>query len=54
MRRDDFVSAAALMRKYAAAVETTLYWKMSTSEAKKEIAEAERLCDLLENEASKQ
>lgn len=39
------------LRKYARAVETKLYWNMSTSEAKKEIAEAERLAELLESAA---
>lgn len=53
MNRDDFILAAILMRRYVAAVETTLYWKMSTSEARKEIVEAERILALLEKEAEK-
>ena len=48
MSREELEAAAMIIRKYVVAVETKLYWNMSTSEAKKEIAEAERLAELLE------
>jgi len=51
---DDCISAARIARKYATAVETTLYWKMTTREAKDEVAEAVRVAELLEDEASKE
>lgn len=53
MTRTDLESIARVLRKYASAVETTLYWNMSTSEAKKEIAETERLMAVVESEAVK-
>ena len=51
MNRDDLEAAAILLRKYAAAVETKLYWSMSTREARQEIAETKRLAELLESMA---
>ncbi len=47
MKREDLASAADFLRKYAVAVETKLYWSMSTSEAKAEIKEARRLASML-------
>lgn len=52
MNKEDMEEVASYLRKYARAVETSLYWKMSTSEAKKEIATAERLAGLVESAAS--
>ena len=54
MRPDDLRLAAVIARKYATAVETKLYWDMSTSGARREISEAERIADLLEAEAEKE
>ena len=51
MTKDELEAAAMIVRKYVAAVEKTLYWSMTTSEAKKEIAEAERLAEVLESAA---
>jgi hypothetical protein len=51
---DDYIAAARLVRKYATAVETTLYWKMTTRAAKEEVLEATRLAELLEDEAAKE
>lgn len=47
MKREDLLAAADFLKKYAVAVETKLYWSMSTSEAKAEINEAKRLASLL-------
>jgi len=47
MKREDLVAAADFLRKYATAVETKLYWSMSTSEAKAEIKEVKRLASIL-------
>jgi hypothetical protein len=49
MKREDLLAAADFLRKYATAVETKLYWNMSTSEAKNEIKEVKRLAGLLED-----
>ena len=54
MRSDDLRLAARIARKYATAVETKLYWEMSTSVARREISEAERIAGLLEAEAEKE
>ena len=54
MNYDDFIAAAKVVRKYISAVETTLYWKMTTRDARDEIAEAERVADLLEEAAVKE
>ncbi len=54
MNPDDYIAAARLVRKYATAVETTLYWKMTTRAAKEEVLEATRLAELLEDEAAKE
>lgn len=43
-----------MLRKYVTAVEKTLYWNMTTREAKEEIKEATRLADVLEEEAAKE
>jgi hypothetical protein len=51
MTLEDMHAAAELLRKYATAVETKLYWNMSTSEAKAEIKEAKRLASILDDEA---
>ena len=51
IKREDMETMAELLRKYAVAVETKLYWNMSTSEAKAEIKEAKRLASILEDEA---
>jgi hypothetical protein len=48
MKREELKAAADFLRKYATAVETKLYWDMSTSEAKNEIREAKRLATLLD------
>jgi hypothetical protein len=52
MRYDDIISAARIARKYAIAVESKLYWNMSPLEAQTEIGEAERIANLLEEEAA--
>ena len=54
MRPEDYRIAALIVRKYATAVETKLYWEMSTSVARREISEAERIAGLLEAEAEKE
>ena len=48
MTREEMKAAADFLRKYATAVETKLYWGMSTSVAKNEIKEARRLAALLD------
>ena len=48
MTREEMKAAADFLRKYATAVETKLYWGMSTSAAKNEIKEARRLAALLD------
>lgn len=53
MRPDDLRLAALIARKYASAVETKLYWDMTTSEAKREVSEAKRLATLLDDEAER-
>lgn len=52
MKYEDAIAAARIARKYAAAVETKLYWDMTTREARAEIAEASRVAELLEDEAA--
>jgi len=49
---DDLIGAARIVRKYIAAVESTLYWNMSTRQAKDEVEEATRVAELLEDEAA--
>jgi hypothetical protein len=44
----DAAAILTILRKYIRAVETKLYWDMSTSEARKEIAETERLAAVVE------
>lgn len=51
MTPEDCTTAAKIMRKYAAAVESLLFLKMSTSEARGEVSESHRLAVLLEEEA---
>ena len=53
MRPEDYRIAALIVRKYVAAVETKLYWDMSTSTARGEITEAKRVAEMLEGEAEK-
>lgn len=48
MNREDMEAMAAIVRKYAVAVETTLYWKMTTGEARRELTEAQRLLAVLD------
>jgi len=48
MSREELEAAAMIIRKYVVAVETKLYWNMSTSEARREITEATKLAELLE------
>jgi hypothetical protein len=47
MKREDLLAAADFLKKYATAVETKLYWNMTTSESRAEIKEAKRLVTLL-------
>lgn len=54
MKYEDLITAAAIARKYAIAVESKLYWNMSPVEAQYEITEAERIADTLEDEAVKE
>jgi hypothetical protein len=54
MMYEDLLTAAKIARKYAAAVESKLYWNMSPLEAQTAIGEAERIADLLEEEASRE
>jgi hypothetical protein len=54
MMYEDLISAARIARKYAVAVESKLYWNMSPIEADEAIKEAERIADLLEEEAAKE
>ena len=54
MKYEDLIAASAMLRKYASAIETTLYWDMSTRDAKAAIIEAQRLADLLADEAAKE
>lgn len=54
MKYEDLIAAARIARKYAAAVETKLYWNMSPIEASNAITEAERIADILEEEAAKE
>ena len=54
MKYEDIIAASAMLRKYVTAVEKTLYWNMTTREAKEEIKEATRLADVLEEEAAKE
>lgn len=54
MTREEMKAAADFLRKYVAAVETKLYWNMSTSEAKAEIKEAKHLATLLDEAAEKE
>jgi hypothetical protein len=52
MKYEDIIAAARIVRKYIKAVEVTLYWNMTTREAREEIAEAERVFDILETAAA--
>lgn len=54
MKYEDLLAAARIVRKYIVAVETTLYWKMTTREAKDEMAEATRIAEALEDAAVKE
>ena len=54
MKYEDFIAAARIVRKYIAAVEKTLYWEMSTREAREEIAAAEKIAEILEDAAVKE
>jgi len=49
---EDLIAAARIVRKYITAVESTLYWNMSTRQAKDEVEEATRVAELLEDEAA--
>jgi len=53
MTFEDCLAAAALLRKYATAVEAHLFMNMKVEEAHQQIGEAERLAFLLEETASK-
>lgn len=50
---EDYMDAAAILRKYAMAVQNRLYMDMKVSEAHDAIAEALRLADILEAAATK-
>lgn len=52
MRYEDIIAAAVIVRKYIGAVDSTLYWNMTTRQAKDEITEAERVLNLLEEAAA--
>jgi len=52
MTYEDLIATARVVRKYISAVESTLYWNMSTRQTKDEIAEATRIAELLEDEAA--
>jgi hypothetical protein len=52
MKYEDIIAAARIVRKYIKAVEATLYWNMTTREAREEVAEAERVLDVLETTAA--
>jgi hypothetical protein len=52
MTYEDLIAAARIARKYISAVESTLYWNMSTRQAKDEVEEATRVAELLEDEAA--
>jgi hypothetical protein len=52
MKREDLLIAARIVRKYISAVETTLYWNMTTREARDVIAEASTVAEMLETAAS--
>lgn len=54
MKFEDLIAAARVVRKYITAVESTLYWNMSTRAAKDEIAEATRVAEILEDAAVKE
>ena len=54
MKYEDLIAAARIARKYAAAVETKLYWNMTPIEAQGGITEAKRIADLFEKEAAKE
>jgi len=53
MTFEDYSEAAAILRKYAAAVESKLYIDMKVEQAHREIGEAERLAFLLEETATR-
>lgn len=52
MKREDLLVTARIVRKYISAVETTLYWNMTTREARDAIAEATAVAEMLETAAS--
>lgn len=54
MKPEDIEAIIATLKKYAYAVETKLYWDMSTSKARGEIAETNRLVELLETATVKE
>jgi sulfur carrier protein ThiS len=54
MKYEDLLAAAGIARRYAVAVESKLYWNMSPLQAQTEINEAERIANLLEDEASRE
>jgi len=53
MTFEDYTEAAALLRKYATAVESKLYIDMKVEQAHQEIGESERLAFLLEQAAAR-
>lgn len=53
MTYEDIRAAAEMLRRYARGVETHLYISMKTDQAHKEICEAYRLADDLEEVAAK-
>ena len=54
MKPEDIEAIIATLKKYAHAVETKLYWDMSTGKAREETAETIRLIELLENATAKE
>lgn len=47
MKPEDVNAIITVLRKYSAAVETKLYWDMSTREARAELSEIDRLIAVL-------
>jgi len=54
MKYEDLIAAARLARSYATAIDSVLYRNMGVKTAEAEIREAERIAELLEEEAAKE
>jgi predicted DNA-binding protein (UPF0278 family) len=54
VRYEDLIAAARIARAYASAIDNVLYRSMGVKTAEEQIREADRIADLLEEEAARE